>query len=134
MGRNRALRSDSSVVGRLHDARASQLDIFRAARDPAAGDQYLHGRRARFAGHQRRGLRRSSGALFRAPKLVFGALLASVVFSLSKSLALRGHLPNRFDTAFQFTFCVAAIFAAVIRSECSASCWLPHLVYCSLST
>ena len=47
----------------------------------------------------------------------FGAQLASVVFSLSKTLALSGHLPNRIDTAFQFTFCAAAIVAAVIRSE-----------------
>ena len=39
----------------------------------------------------------------------FGAQLASVVFSLSKTLALYGHLPNRIDTAFEFTFCVVAI-------------------------
>jgi hypothetical protein len=47
----------------------------------------------------------------------FGALLASLVFSLTKSLALRGHLPNRIDTAFQFTFCAGVIVAAVTRSE-----------------
>jgi hypothetical protein len=47
----------------------------------------------------------------------FAAVLASVVFSLSKDLTLHGHLPNRVDSAFQFTFCAAAIAAAVIRSE-----------------
>jgi hypothetical protein len=40
-----------------------------------------------------------------------------VVFSLSKTLALYGHLPNRIDTAFEFTFCAGAIVAAVTRSE-----------------
>ena len=47
----------------------------------------------------------------------FGAQLASVLFSLLKTLALQGHLPNRMDTAFQFTFCAAAILAFVTRSE-----------------
>src|SRR6476620_12518771 len=53
MGGNCAPDSDSSVVGRLRDARAIQLDIFGAPCDHAASDQYLHGRRACFAGHQR---------------------------------------------------------------------------------
>jgi hypothetical protein len=47
----------------------------------------------------------------------FGAQLASVLFSLLKTLALQGHLPNRMDAAFQFTFCAAAILAFVTRSE-----------------
>ncbi|MBV9673153.1 MAG: hypothetical protein JO076_10065 [Verrucomicrobia bacterium] len=47
----------------------------------------------------------------------FGAQLASVVFSLSKTLALYGHLPNRIDTAFEFTFCAGAMVAAITRSE-----------------
>jgi len=47
----------------------------------------------------------------------FGAQLASVIFSLLKTLALQGHLPNRMDTVFQFTFCAAAIGAFVTRSE-----------------
>jgi hypothetical protein len=47
----------------------------------------------------------------------FGALLACVVFSLSKDLTLHGHLPNLIDSAFQFTFCAAAIAATIIRSE-----------------
>ena len=47
----------------------------------------------------------------------FGAQLASVVFSLSKTLALYGHLPNRIDTAFEFAFCAVATVAAVTRSE-----------------
>jgi hypothetical protein len=41
----------------------------------------------------------------------FGAQLAGMLFSLLKTLALQGHLPNRMDTAFQFTFCAAAILA-----------------------
>jgi hypothetical protein len=48
---------------------------------------------------------------------LFGALLAAVVFSLLKNLALHGHLPNRIDSGFQLTFCAAAIAGAVIRSE-----------------
>jgi hypothetical protein len=47
----------------------------------------------------------------------FGALLACVVFSLSKDLTLHGHLPNLVGSAFQFTFCGAAIAATIIRSE-----------------
>jgi hypothetical protein len=47
----------------------------------------------------------------------FGAQVAGVVFSLSKTLALYGHLPNRIDTAFEFTFCAGGIVAAVTRSE-----------------
>jgi hypothetical protein len=47
----------------------------------------------------------------------FGAQLASTVFSLSKTLTLSGHLPNLVDSAFEFTFCAAAIAGAVIRSE-----------------
>jgi hypothetical protein len=68
MGGDCALSSNSSVVGRLHDARASQLDIFGTPRDHAASDQYLHGRRACFAGYQRGEISRPSGALFRSPK------------------------------------------------------------------
>jgi uncharacterized membrane protein YwaF len=47
----------------------------------------------------------------------FGALLAAVLFSLLKGLTLHGRLPNRIDSAFQFTFCAAAIAAAVTRNE-----------------
>jgi hypothetical protein len=48
---------------------------------------------------------------------LFGALLAAVVFSLLKTLALHGHLPNRIDSGFQLTFCVAAIAGGVTRGE-----------------
>ena len=44
-------------------------------------------------------------------------VLAAVIFSLSKTLALSGHLPNRIDTAFEFTFFAFAIVAVVTRSE-----------------
>jgi len=47
----------------------------------------------------------------------FGANFASVVFSLSKTIVLSGHLPDRVDSAFEFTFGAVAIAAAVIRSE-----------------
>jgi hypothetical protein len=47
----------------------------------------------------------------------FGANLASVVFSLSKTIALSGHLPRRADSAFEFTFGAVSIVAAVIRRE-----------------
>src|SRR5208337_4043812 len=41
----------------------------------------------------------------------FGALLAAVLFSLLKNLTLHGRLPNRIDSAFQYTLCAAAINA-----------------------
>lgn len=47
----------------------------------------------------------------------FGALLAIVVFSLSKDLALHGHLPNRINRVFQFGFCAASLVGMVTRSE-----------------
>ncbi len=47
----------------------------------------------------------------------FGAQFGSVAFSLLKTLTLYGHLPSRIDTAFEFTFCAAAIAAIVTRSE-----------------
>jgi hypothetical protein len=47
----------------------------------------------------------------------FGALLAAVLFSLLKNLTLHGRLPNRIDSAFQFTLCAAAIAAAFTRNE-----------------
>jgi hypothetical protein len=47
----------------------------------------------------------------------FGALLAAALFSLLKNLTLHGRLPNRIDSAFQFTLCAAAIAAAVTRNE-----------------
>jgi hypothetical protein len=47
----------------------------------------------------------------------FGSTLASVVFSLLKTLALHGHLPSRVDRTFEFIFGAVAIAAALIRSE-----------------
>jgi len=47
----------------------------------------------------------------------FGATLASVVFSLLKTLAIHGRLPNHFDRTFEFTFGAVAIAAALTRSE-----------------
>jgi hypothetical protein len=47
----------------------------------------------------------------------FGALLTAVLFSLLKNLTLHGRLPNRIDSVFQFTFCAAAIAAAVTHNE-----------------
>ena len=47
----------------------------------------------------------------------FSALVAAVFFSLLKNLTLHGRLPSRIDSAFQFSFCAAAITAAVTRSE-----------------
>ncbi|MBV9273773.1 MAG: hypothetical protein JO333_07750 [Verrucomicrobia bacterium] len=48
---------------------------------------------------------------------LFGAVIASSVFSLSKTLTLYGHLPNLVDSTFEFTFCAGAIAAALTRSE-----------------
>jgi hypothetical protein len=48
---------------------------------------------------------------------LFGAALATSVFSLSKTLTLYGHLPNVVDSAFEFTFCTGAIAGAFTRSE-----------------
>jgi hypothetical protein len=47
----------------------------------------------------------------------FGAAFASVLFSLLKTLALHGHLPDRVDCTFEFTFGGCAMAAAWIRSE-----------------
>jgi hypothetical protein len=47
----------------------------------------------------------------------FGASFASTVFSLSKTVALSGHLPNPTDSTFEFTFGAIAIAAVLIRSE-----------------
>jgi hypothetical protein len=47
----------------------------------------------------------------------FGASLASTIFSLGKTVALSGHLPSPADSAFEFTFGMLAIAAALIRSE-----------------
>src|SRR6202012_1978553 len=44
----------------------------------------------------------------------FGALLGAIVFSWLKTIILSGHLPNRADTAFQWTFGAAAIAGARI--------------------
>ena len=48
---------------------------------------------------------------------LFGAMVCSEVFSLSKTVTLYGHLPNLVDRTFEFTFCAAAIAGAVIRNE-----------------
>jgi hypothetical protein len=47
----------------------------------------------------------------------FTAMLASVIFSLSKNLTLHGHLPSHADSAFQFTFCAVAVTGVATRSE-----------------
>jgi hypothetical protein len=47
----------------------------------------------------------------------FGANFAGTVFSLLKTLVLYEHLPSRVDRAFQFTFCAAALVAALTPSE-----------------
>ena len=118
MGGNCALRSDSSVVGRFHDARAPQLDISRPYRDPALQAISIYMAAALvlpdIIGEDLVDLREH---FFEHRSWFFGAQLASVLFSLLKTLALQGHLPNRMDTAFQFTFCAAAILAFVTRSE-----------------
>jgi hypothetical protein len=48
---------------------------------------------------------------------LFGAALASSIFSLSKTLALYEHLLNLVDRAFEFTFCACAIAAVLTWSE-----------------
>ena len=48
---------------------------------------------------------------------LFGAMVCSEVSSLSKTVTLYGHLPNLVDSAFEFTFCAAAIAGAVTRNE-----------------
>jgi hypothetical protein len=47
----------------------------------------------------------------------FGASFAGIVFSLAKTFALSGHLPSPADSAFEFTFGVVMIAAAMIRNE-----------------
>ncbi len=50
-------------------------------------------------------------------KWFFGALLASLLFSAVKELALRGHLPDRLNGKFHVIFSLAAITAAITRRE-----------------
>jgi hypothetical protein len=105
------------VVGRFYDERAPQLDIFRPDRDPVTNDQYLMAAALvlpDIIGEDFVDLREH---FFAHRSWFFGAQLASVVFSLFKTLALQGHLPGRLDTKFQFTFCAVAIVAFVTRSE-----------------
>ena len=47
---------------------------------------------------------------------LFGGMVCSEVFSLAKTLTLFGHLPNLVDSAFELTFCAAAIAGAVTRN------------------
>jgi hypothetical protein len=47
----------------------------------------------------------------------FSAMFASVVFSLLKTLALHGHLPNLVDSTFELIFGAVAVAAALTRSE-----------------
>lgn len=46
----------------------------------------------------------------------FGAMVCSNVFSLAKTLTLYGRLPNLVDSAFELTFCAAAIAGGVTRN------------------
>ena len=47
----------------------------------------------------------------------FGALLASIVFSLVKELAIYSRLPHRLDLSFQLAFGVVALAAIIVRQE-----------------
>ena len=47
----------------------------------------------------------------------FGALLATIVFSVAKDLALAGHLPDRINLGFHAIFGVSAITGAITRRE-----------------
>ncbi len=47
----------------------------------------------------------------------FGALLATLVFSAAKELALTGHLPRRVNGTFHVIFGLMAIAAAITRHE-----------------
>ncbi|MGA8658696.1 MAG: hypothetical protein WB586_21380 [Chthoniobacterales bacterium] len=47
----------------------------------------------------------------------FGALLATVVFSAAKDLALEGHLPDRMNLAFHIIFGVLSITGVITRRE-----------------
>ena len=46
----------------------------------------------------------------------FGAILASIIFSLLKTVVLSGHLPSRVDCAFEIAYGAGAIAAAIIGS------------------
>ena len=47
----------------------------------------------------------------------FGANVASIAFSLLKTLVLYGHLPSRIDRVFELTFGAAMLVAVLTRSE-----------------
>jgi hypothetical protein len=47
----------------------------------------------------------------------FGALLGSVIFSLSKELVLYGRLPSLLDRSFQLAFGLMSIGAIILRQE-----------------
>jgi hypothetical protein len=47
----------------------------------------------------------------------FSALLASIIFSLCKELALYGRLPYPLDLSFQCTFGILAVAAIILRQE-----------------
>ena len=47
----------------------------------------------------------------------FGAVLASLVFSAAKDLALAGRLPGRINLGFHVFFALAVILAAITRRE-----------------
>jgi hypothetical protein len=47
----------------------------------------------------------------------FGALLATVVFSAAKDLAIHGHLPHRMNGAFHLIFALVSIVAAITGRE-----------------
>jgi len=47
----------------------------------------------------------------------FGFMLASIVFSAAKELALNGHLPGRRNGEFHVIFCLVALVAAITRRE-----------------
>jgi hypothetical protein len=47
----------------------------------------------------------------------FGALLACIIFSAAKEIALRGHLPGRMNREFHIIFGLAAIVGAITRRE-----------------
>jgi hypothetical protein len=67
----------------------------------------------------------------------FGAVLASLVFSAAKDLALSGHLPSRMNLGFHVFFGLTVIVAAITRREwyhqlLAPAAGLSFLVYIAL--
>jgi hypothetical protein len=117
MGVDCAPYSNSGVVGRFLDAQASQLDFSGAACGYVAGNKYLHDCTLVLPDISGEKFIDLQQHFYAHRSWFFGANFASVVFSLLKTLVLYRHLPSRVDSAFEFTFGVAALVAAVTRSE-----------------